>query len=62
VEGIDRGLIQGFIPDFVWTDLENPYKISVIMVDVPAEIRTGHFPMTSQKRYRYTALLSSIMA
>jgi hypothetical protein len=59
VKECGRALIYGIIPVFTWKDREKTRKIPVRIVGVPAEIRTGYLPNTSQKSYRLSQLVRS---
>jgi hypothetical protein len=47
----DRRVSWGTIPALAWRNCEKPLKTTESVVGVPAEIRTGLLPNTSQKRY-----------
>jgi hypothetical protein len=54
VEGRCRVLICGNITEFAWKDWGKYRRNFSMIVNVPAEIRIGHFSYTSQKRYTAT--------
>jgi hypothetical protein len=56
VEESDRDLLQGTIQAFAWRDRKELRKIVMSIIRVPAEIRTGHIPNTSEKIYRLRQL------
>jgi hypothetical protein len=50
LEWKDNDLIEVLF-SICWKDSGNPWKTSVRMTGVPAEIRTKHLPNTSAERY-----------
>jgi hypothetical protein len=63
LEGCGRGLTYGrpTILDFAWRDRVKPRKASVMIVGVPAEIRTEHLSNTIQKCYPFSQRIYSLL-